>query len=205
MRNSLSYFFLIFLFTVSLLAPAQQRSRQKPKSKAQLEREKRENLNRIKEANRILEQTKAQKEASLGQLNAIQEKITVQKGVITNISSELKYINSDMRKTETTVSSLKTDLDKLKAEYAAMIYGAAKTANSYNKMMFLFASDSFNQFVMRLRYLRQYSEARKEQIEQINNVSTSLQQKITVLSSKKQQKQSLLQTQLNENKNLLSL
>jgi len=187
------------------MAAGQKRSPKKPKSKAQLERERKVNLNRIKEANRILEQTKQKKEASIGQLNAIKEKITVQKGVITNISSELNYIESDMQKTETTVTSLKTDLDKLKAEYAAMVYATAKTANSYNKMMFLFASESFNNFIMRLRYLRQYSEARKKQVAQITHVSTSLEQKINVLSSKKQQKESLLHKQLDESKNLLNL
>ena len=187
------------------MAAGQKRSPKKPKSKAQLERERKVNLNRIKEANRILEQTKQKKEASIGQLNAIKEKITVQKSVITNISSELNYIESDMQKTETTVTSLKTDLDKLKAEYAAMVYATAKTANSYNKMMFLFASESFNNFIMRLRYLRQYSEARKKQVAQITHVSTSLEQKINVLSSKKQQKESLLHKQLDESKNLLNL
>jgi len=205
MRRFFKYLVFFFLITSCLTTEAQQRSRKKPKSKAQLERERKENLNRIKEANRILEQTKQKKEASIGQLNAIKEKITVQKGVITNISSELNYIQSDMQKTETTVTSLKTDLDKLKAEYAAMVYGAAKTANTYNKIMFLFASESFNKFVMRLRYLRQYSEARKKQVEQITHVSTNLEQKINVLTSKKQQKESLLNKQLNENKNLLNL
>jgi len=205
MRSFFKYFLFLFLFSSCLLAAGQKRSTKKPKSKGQLERERKENLNRIKEANRILEQTKQKKEASIGQLNAIKEKITVQKGVITNISSELNYIESDMQKTETTVSSLRTDLDKLKAEYAAMVYATAKTANSYNKMMFLFASESFNNFVMRLRYLRQYSEARKKQVEQITHVSTSLEQKINVLSTKKQQKESLLNKRLSENKNLLNL
>jgi septal ring factor EnvC (AmiA/AmiB activator) len=205
MRPFLRYFFLIFLLTFTLQAQAQQRSRAKPKSKAQLEREKRENLNRIREANRILEQTKQKKEVSLGQLNAIKEKITVQRGVIRNISSELHYTEAELRTTATTVGSLKTDLEKLKAEYAAMVYGAAKTANSYNKMMFLFASDSFNQFIRRLAYLRQYSEARKIQVQQINQVSNSLEMKLSDLNSKKQQKQSLLDVQLKESRNLHTL
>lgn len=206
MHTSFKLILLSFLFILTFSVDAQRRStKPKPKSKTQLEREKRENLNRIKEANRILEQTKVKKEASIGQLNAIQEKITVQKGVITNISSELTNIDTDMRQTESTVGELKTDLQKLKAEYAAMIYGAAKTANSYNKMMFLFASESFNTLVMRLRYLRQYSEARKIQVRQISAVSQNLEQKITVLSSKKQEKESLLSVQLKENKNLLNL
>jgi septal ring factor EnvC (AmiA/AmiB activator) len=110
-----------------------------------------------------------------------------------------------MNQTETTVTSLKTDLEKLKAEYAAMIYGAAKTTNSYNKMMFLFAADSFNQFVRRLRYLHQYSEARKNQVRQITAVQESLQQKITFLGNKRRQKQNLLGVQLRESKNLDNL
>jgi murein hydrolase activator len=71
--------------------------------------------------------------------------------------------------------------------------------------MFLFASDSFNQFVRRLAYLRQYSEARKRQVEQINRVSSSLENKLTDLNTKKQEKQSLLNIQLRESRNLHSL
>jgi septal ring factor EnvC (AmiA/AmiB activator) len=192
-------FFLLLLY-LPLATHAQ-----KQKSKAQLEKEKKENLNRIKEANRILQQTKKQKEASIGQLNAIKEKITVQKGVINTISREINYIESDVRETEGIVGALQNDLDKLKAEYATMVYAASKTANSYNKLMFLFASDSFNQLVRRMRYLQQYSEARKMQVEQINKVQTALTGQIAVLESKRQEKQNLLGKQLAENKNLQTL
>ncbi|MFD1185917.1 murein hydrolase activator EnvC family protein [Pontibacter rugosus] len=178
---------------------------QKTKSKAQLEKEKKENLTRIKEANRILQQTKKQKEASIGQLNAIQEKITVQKGVISNISKEINYIESDVKETEGIVGALQNDLNKLKAEYATMVYAAAKTANSYNKLMFLFAADNFNQFVMRLRYLQQYSEARKKQVEQISKVQAVLSGQLAILDSKKRQQKNLLNKQVAESKSLQNL
>ncbi|PRY10424.1 septal ring factor EnvC (AmiA/AmiB activator) [Pontibacter ummariensis] len=178
---------------------------QKKKSKAQLEKEKKENLSRIKEANRILQQTKKQKEVSIGQLNAIKEKITVQKGVINNISREINFIESDVQETEGIVGALQNDLEKLKAEYATMVYAASKTANSYNKLMFLFASDSFNQLVRRLRYLQQYSEARKKQVEQINKVQAALTGQLALLESKKKQKENLLAKQVQESKNLHNL
>ncbi|WP_162428551.1 murein hydrolase activator EnvC family protein [Pontibacter pudoricolor] len=178
---------------------------QKQKSKAQLEREKKENLNRIREANRILKQTKAQKEASIGQLNAIKEKITVQKGVITNISREINYIESDVQETEGIVGSLQADLEKLKAEYADMIYAASKSSSNYNKLMFLFAAESFNQLVMRMRYLNQYSEARQKQVEQINKVQAVLTGQLTILEQKKREKKNLLTIQLTETKNLQNL
>ncbi|MFD3003378.1 murein hydrolase activator EnvC family protein [Pontibacter toksunensis] len=194
-----------FIFFLLLLCLPLATHAQKTKSKAQLEKEKKENLRRIKEANRILQQTKKQKEASIGQLNAIQEKITVQKGVISNISREINYIESDVKETEGIVGALQDDLDKLKAEYATMVYAASKTANSYNKLMFLFASDSFNQLVRRMRYLQQYSEARKKQVEQINKVQAVLGGQLAILESKKQQKQNLLGKQLAENKNLQTM
>ncbi|SIR36808.1 murein hydrolase activator EnvC family protein [Pontibacter lucknowensis] len=194
-----SAFFLIVLL-LPLITQAQ-----KQKSKAQLEKEKKENLNRIKEANRILQQTKVQKEASIGQLNAIQEKITVQKGVISTISREIKLLESGMKETEGIVGELQADLESLKAEYATMVYAASKTANSYNKLMFVFAADSFNQMVRRLRYLQQYSEARKKQVEQINKVQAALTGQLRTLESQREEKRSLLDKQMVENKNLLSL
>ncbi|MDX5345844.1 MAG: peptidoglycan DD-metalloendopeptidase family protein [Hymenobacteraceae bacterium] len=201
MRINLKYL-LIFLL-VALLPLAGHA--QKKKSKAQLEREKKENLRKIKEASRILQQTKEQKQASIGQLNAIKEKIEVQQGVIRNISSEISYLSSDVQQTEAVVNALESDLEELKAEYAAMIYAASKTANSYNKLMFLFASDSFNQLIRRFRYLRQYSEARKNQVEQIEKVQATLSQQVNLLHNKRQEKKQLLDKQLQEKQNLLSL
>jgi septal ring factor EnvC (AmiA/AmiB activator) len=191
-------------FLILLLLPLASYA-QKQKSKAQLEKEKKENLNRIKEANRILQQTKVQKEASIGQLNAIQEKIAVQKGVINNISREIRLINTGVKETEGIVGELQADLESLKAEYATMVYAASKSANSYNKLMFVFAADSFNQLVRRLRYLQQYSEARKKQVEQINKVQAALTGQLRVLESQRNEKKSLLDKQIVENRNLLTL
>ena len=193
-----AFFFLLLLLPLVTFA-------QKQKSKAQLEKEKKENLNRIKEANRILQQTKVQKEASIGQLNVIQEKISVQKGVISTISREIKLLESGVKETEGIVSELQSDLDNLKQEYATMVYAASKTANSYNKLMFVFAAESFNQMARRLRYLQQYSEARKKQVEQINKVQTALAGQLRMLESQRQEKSNLLDKQMQENKNLLSL
>ena len=108
MQRFLILFLSCFLLVVTFTTDAQ-RSKAKPKSRSTLEREKRENLRRIKEANRILAQTKAKKEASIGQLNALKEKINVQKGVIRTVSSELNFIEKDVRKTE----NLNQELDVL--------------------------------------------------------------------------------------------
>jgi septal ring factor EnvC (AmiA/AmiB activator) len=189
-------------------APAQQRrrtSKEAPKTKAQLERERRTNLQRIQEASRILEETKQKKQSTLGQLNALKEKITVQKEVIKSTSSELRFIETGVKQTTTNVQLTKSELERLKAEYAQLIYASAKTANAYNRIMFLFAADSFNEFTRRLRYVRQYSEARRKQVAGILRTQQDLSQQLTSLTEKRQQKSVLLTTQISENKNLESM
>nr|WP_246455475.1 peptidoglycan DD-metalloendopeptidase family protein [Hymenobacter citatus] len=205
--------FYILLLTAFLLflsgPPAQAQQRKRPttrtKSKAQLERERRTTLRRIKETSRILAQTQEKKQASIGQLNALKEKLTVQQGVIRNISTELKTVETDVRQTEGQVQQTQQSLEQLRAEYARMIYAASKTANSYNRIMFLFAADSFNSFLRRLRYVRQYSEVRQAQAAQISATQQKLSRQLNNLNEQRQQKSTLLSNQLTEKKNLISL
>ena len=118
-------------------------------------------------APQILEQTQQKKQSTLGQLNALKEKITVQQQVIKSTSSELRYIETGVKKTATDVELSQAELARLKAEYAKLIYAASKTTSSYNRIMFLFAAESFNEFMLRLRYVRQYAEVRRQQVSSI--------------------------------------
>ncbi|RAK68368.1 peptidase M23 [Hymenobacter edaphi] len=193
-------------------APAQQRRRssakpakETPKTKAQLERERRNNLRRIKEASKILEQTQQKKQSSLGQLNALKEKITVQQQVIKSTSSQLRYIETGVKKTATDVQLTQAELARLKAEYARLIYAASKSTNAYNRVMFLFAAESFNEFMLRLRYVRQYSEVRRQQVSSILRTQEQLHQQLSTLTEQKQEKSSLLTTQVSESRNLVTM
>ncbi len=209
--NRAGFFFLFLsVFLLGSFGAAAQKkkantSKTPVKSKSQLEREKTANLKRIQEANRILEQTAQKKEASLGQLTVIKEKITLQKGVISNISSEINYLDKDLRSTEDKVGQTQADLTRLKQEYGRMIYQASKASNSFNKLMFLFASDSFNQMMRRMRYLKQYTEGRKKQAAAIQSVQDQLNVQLTTLNTQKKQKSNLLNVQLKENKSLLNM
>ena len=177
----------------------------RPKSKAQLERERLANLRQIQRTSQELNQTQEKKKASLGQLNVIKEKLTVKKEVIQGISTQLQGIESNVNQTATQVLKTQQTLRELKAEYARLLYTASKTSNGFNRLMFLFASDSFNQFALRLRYVRQYTEERQRQAARIVGAQSRLHQQLTGLTQQQRRKSSLLNTQLSENRNLLSL
>lgn len=177
----------------------------RPKSKAQLERERLANLRRIKETSRALNQTQEKKKVSLGQLNVIKEKLTEKKVVIQGISTQLRGIETNVQQTAREVLQTQKSLAELKAEYARLLYTASKTANGFNRLMFVFASESFNEFMLRLRYIRQYTEERQRQAARIMGTQQRLHQQLTGLTKQQQRKSRLLSTQLSENKSLLTL
>ncbi|WP_235184030.1 murein hydrolase activator EnvC family protein [Hymenobacter sp. IS2118] len=180
-------------------------ARRAPKSKAQLERERLANLRQIQKTSKQLNQTQEKKKVSLGQLNLIKGKLTEKKQVIQGISTQLRGIESNVQQTAQRVLQTQKTLRELKAEYARLLYTASKTANGFNRLMFLFASDSFNQLSLRLRYIRQYTEERQRQAARIMGTQQQLHQQLTGLTKQQQRKSSLLNTQLSENKSLLTL
>ena len=175
------------------------------KSKAQLERERLANLRQIKATSQALNQTQEKKKVSLGQLHVITEKLTVKKQVIRGISTQLQGIETNVQQTAQQVMKTQQTLAQLKAEYARLLYTASKTANGFNRLMFLFASDSFNEFALRLRYVKQYTEERQRQAARIMGTQQRLHQELTGLTQQQRRKSSLLNSQLNENRNLLTL
>ena len=189
-------------------APAARRAATSPargRSKAQLERERLSNLRQIARTSQALDQTQARKKVSLGQLHVISEKLTVKKQVIRGISTQLQGIETNVHQTVRQVVQTQQTLAQLKAEYARLLYMASKTANGFNRVMFLFASESFNQFALRLRYIRQYTEERQRQAARIVGTQYRLHEQLTGLTRQQQRKSSLLNSQLSENRSLLSL
>jgi septal ring factor EnvC (AmiA/AmiB activator) len=175
------------------------------KSKSQLEREKKLILSKREETNKSLRETADEKKATLGQLTALNQQIQNQSQLINNISKEIKLLDTEMAELNQITYSMQNDLVNLRKEYGAMVYAAAKANTHYSKLVFLFSSATFNELTMRLQYLRHYSEARKNQVEQIEKIKSILIVQQTDLNEKKNEKDKLLQAQIIENNNLLAL
>ncbi len=175
------------------------------KSKEQLERERQANLARIAEAGKVLTQTTQKKQVTIGQLNVIKEKLTVKQGQIQHISTQLQGIETNVHQTVREVLTTQQQLANLKAEYAKLMYTSSKTSSGFNQLMFLFAAESFNQFELRLRYIRQYTEERHQQALRIVGAQRQLNQQLDGLTIQRTRQKSLLTTQLVESRNLQGL
>ena len=166
--NYLAYFIFIFILvsTTHLLGQG--------KTKAQLQKEKSENLQKIREAESILKETEKQKKATIGQLNALNQEIRSRESLIRSISEEINWYDEKISDNQQIVNSLRADLENLKDEYAEMVYAGYKASQNQDKLTFLFSSKSFNQFIIRLKYFEQYGEARRYQAQQIVKVDEVL-------------------------------
>ncbi|MDA0196584.1 MAG: peptidoglycan DD-metalloendopeptidase family protein [Bacteroidetes bacterium] len=191
-------FTFIIAFTISITLFAQ-------KSRKDLEQEKIENQRRISEAELILKQIETEKVASIGQLRALNRQIGAREDLIKSIKGEVDYLNVEINEITFIISSLESDLDQLRQEYASMIYSSSKAKKGVNRLTFLFSAKSFNQLLMRLKYLEQYSELRKNQVKQIEKVRDALTGQRESEQLKREEQSGLLTEQIRENNKLLSL
>jgi len=193
--------FLLFMLSIFCLTDV---CAQK-KTKAQLQREKQQNLEKIREVEKILTETAAKKSNTLGELAALNQRIIEQENLITSIKSEISYLNSEINENNDIIEALQEDIGRLKKEYAAMLFAAQKANNSTTRLTFLFSSKSFDQLAMRLRYMEQYGNTRKLQAEQIVKVQEELTGQVKEIESQREEKKSLLNDEISENNNLADL
>jgi septal ring factor EnvC (AmiA/AmiB activator) len=196
-KRSIPFLLLIIFFSFSAIG--------QKKSKNQLQREKQQNIQKINEVEKILKQTSNQRKNSIGELSALNQRIKEQENLINGIKDEVRFLDSEITENNDIISVLEDDLQKLRAEYAAMLYAAQKANNSTTRLAFLFSAESFDQLIMRLKYMEQYSEARKLQADQIIKVQEELSGQVRVIQTKRDEKNLLLNEQVRENNNLASL
>lgn len=173
--------------------------------RASLEKQKAEILRKIQENEKILSQTAAQRSTSLGRLRALNNQISSRASLIKAINSEVSLLDNEIAEDQSIIDAMEEDLKALKAEYAQMIYATQKSSSGFNQLTFLFASNTFNQLFMRMKYIKQYGEARQKQVSQIEIVQQNLNDQIAEIEVQKEEKQALLNDELTENQKLEGL
>jgi septal ring factor EnvC (AmiA/AmiB activator) len=188
MQHTRFFSFLFFFLLISSLTALGQST----KSREELEREKAEVQARLREFDAILKQTTATKKTSVGELNAITRQFQTQNRLVNTLDREIRLINQEISETEKKISELEFQLKDLKEEYGRMIYNSSKLNRGLSIVAFVFSSGTFNQLYMRLKYLKQYSDSRKQQAAQIEKLSSELAEQRVLLDQRKADKVTVL-------------
>lgn len=161
-------------------------------SREQLEKQKAEILKKLRVFDDILQKTSAEKKETIGNLNALNRRFETQTRLVNTLDREINAIDAEIQATESKINQLEAELTALKAEYSRMLYTTSKSNRSLSIVAFVFSSENFNQLYMRLKYLKQYTDSRKKQAEQIEKVTAQLELEKSQQAQRKKDKEVLL-------------
>ncbi len=186
---------ILFSVLVSFVSNAQTQ-KQLENRRIQLQKE-------IKEINTLLFQSKEEAETLLSELDDLTHKINVRSKLIKTINQEAESLSKAIDKNEKEIAVLEKKLTVLKEDYADMIVQSYKSKNKQSRLMFLLSSENFQQAYKRLQYIKQYSNYRKQQGEEIKATSVNLRALTDSLQIKEDEKQLLIALHLSEQKNVI--
>ena len=188
-RWIVSVFTLLFLLIASNPAYAQ---KTKGKSKKQLQNEITTLQKEISNANQLLKKTTKDKELTLNEVSILEKKIKQREQLIKACNEQIAVLDEEINKGQNNIKSLNSDLSKLQKEYAKMIVFANKNRNHYDRLGFIFASEDFNQAFSRLRYIRQFSDARKVKMNQIASTEKQISSEVEASQQAREEQTALL-------------
>lgn len=149
----------------------------------------------IAELTKVLRAKTQEKLLSQNEVNALSRQLDLRESKINTINAELRIINNNIQSNSKIVDKLKAELEKMRKDYEKMILFAFRNKNGYNKLMFIFASKDFNQAFKRVKYLQQFSDARKIKAAEIEATKKEIELKIAQMERDRQTQNQLLKDQ----------
>lgn len=187
---------LIFICLTSLLWSQTPEQEKLEARKAQIQKEIREN--------ETLLQTVKKKEKSAVNVIVIQaNKIKLKERLINTTERQAKLLSNDIYINQLQINKLNRELAILKEDYATMIVKSYKSRSEQSRAMFILSSENFLQAYKRAQYMKQYTNFRKMQGEEIKSKTKQLIDYNEKLDVQKTAKQKLIAENEKERLSLL--
>ena len=122
----------------------------------------------------LLSNNKRKEKNLLGDVKDLNHKIQKRATLISVISKESKALENEIYLNQLAINKYQHALKVLKKDYAKMIFKSYKSKNQNNRIMFLLSSKNFFQAYKRFQYMKQYTQFRKKQAEEIQQQKENL-------------------------------
>ena len=192
-------FYFLFCLTVLLLSTS---VLSQSKTRKQLEKQRTQIKKEIKEINRLLFANSKRKAVAFSDIENLNIKIQRKEELVNLTFQEINLLSLEIKKNNSSLDSLKNELDQVKDAYKKMILKSYKTKSGKSKIMFLLSSKSFFQAYKRVQYMKQYAQFRRKQAEKIDIILDQIETFLSQLNSKKLKKETLLQNNRDVKKSL---
>jgi len=195
---------LLNIFILSMIGGFSGLGELHSQTREELERKKEKNEEEIAETSSLLEKTRQSRKMNINQVRLLTKRIELRNSLIESIQDEIEYIELEIQEKNGMINQMETDLNNLRREYEIMIVHAYRNRGKYNRIMYFFAAENFNQAYKRLRYLQQFTRLRKDQAVMIQKMQNEMAEEIMDLESVKEKKNELVEEKLNENNKLVN-
>ena len=141
---------------------------------------------------KLLKQIEEDSRNTQSRMKIASQKIEQREELISVLLEELGLIDGKIEQNQDLISAFEKDIIQLKDEYARMITQAYKTRNNADKVMYIFASEDFDQAYRRMKYIQQLSDYRQQQAGAIISAQNSLEKKRESLVAQREEKNNVL-------------
>ena len=162
------------------------------KSKESLQKKVKTLQKEIETANKLLKETSKNKEVTLNQVSIMEKKIKNRQQLINTYNEQIKVLDKNINQGESNIKRLNGELKKLRGEYSKMVQFAYRNKSHYDQLEFLFASKDFNQAYQRMRYIQQFSDARKTKMDQIASTQKKVSEEVEANRKAREEQAALL-------------
>ena len=160
-----------------------------------LEANKKKLENEIAQTEKQLDQTRNRRKNTVAELQLVNSNISKREELISGLNKEVNLTNREINNLSSKITRLSNDIETLKEEYAEMIVSSQRHRNQYSLLMFIFASQDFNQAWRRLRYMGQYNDYLKKQVALIKEKQVVLRDSKEKLEEERESKKELVREQ----------
>ena len=141
-------------------------------SKSELETRRKNTQQEIEYTNSLLQETQKSRISTLNRVKILNTRIRLRNILISSINSEISIIDEEIIDKEKLVSSIESDLEKVRKEYERLIVYAYWNKSNQDRLMFVLSAENFNQAYKRMKYIQQFTRHRKEQAILIDGLKT---------------------------------
>jgi septal ring factor EnvC (AmiA/AmiB activator) len=182
---------LVFICMTSLMWSQSSQQEKLEERKSQIQRE-------IRDNEELLRSVKKKEKTAVNIIVIHNNKIKLKEKLINMTEKQTKLLNNDMYVNQVQINKLKDKLKSLKEDYARMVVKSYKSRSEQSRAMFVLSSKSFLQAYKRAQYMKQYTNYRKLQGEDIKLKSDQLDDYNGKLNIQKVAKQKLIAENVKE-------
>lgn len=140
-----------------------------PESKAELQRRQQAAQAEIAETRRKIKENDRQVRHNLAELGKLQGDIETAKKQVAATRSQVTTLQNRIGTLEGKIAQGDKEVARMRGEYLKAVKAVRKRKGSNSTLAYLFSSKSFGEARRRMRYLREFSEWRKKQTDEIQN------------------------------------